>query len=182
MSVLTHSLATEHWESGVERLLACLNPWLIAHWQTALIAASDEPFYQPASRAGELNEIRFAHGYFNSALHELAHWCIAGQHRRTLPDFGYWYEPDGRSAQQQALFEQVEVKPQAIEWHFARACARRFRVSIDNLSAAATDSQPFQQAVAVQAQDYSDHGLPARAAAIAKRLAQSFNGHLGGRF
>ncbi len=38
-----------------------------------------------------------------------------------LPDLGYWYAPDGRIEEQQALFEQVEIKPQAIEWLFAKS-------------------------------------------------------------
>lgn len=39
-----------------------------------------------------------------------------GEKRRQLVDFGYWYAPDGRSAEQQELFQAVEVKPQAMEW------------------------------------------------------------------
>ncbi len=42
---------------------------------------------------------------------------------------GYWYAPDGHTQEQQALFEQVEIKPQAIEWLFAQAFGRKFRVS-----------------------------------------------------
>ncbi len=51
-----------------------------------------------------------------------------------MPDLGYWYAPDGRTHEQQALFEQVEIKPQAIEWLFAQAFGRKFRVSLDNLT------------------------------------------------
>ena len=105
VNVVRHYLAAQHWEAGVEELLACLNPWLMANWQTAIVAAVDEPFYQPADSDHPIAEIQFAHGYFNSVLHELAHWCVAGAERRKLPDFGYWYEPDGRTAEQQALFE-----------------------------------------------------------------------------
>lgn len=60
---------------------------------------------------------------FNSALHEISHWTIAGAKRRLLPDLGYWYAPDGRTKEQQDLFEQVEIKPQAIEWLFAQSLA-----------------------------------------------------------
>ncbi len=176
MFAVNHPLEPEHWEEGVQPLLSCLNPWLIAHWQTCLIAAVEEPLYQPADHQDALHQIQFAHGYFNSALHELAHWCVAGAHRRTLPDFGYWYEPDGRTAEQQKQFEQVEVKPQAIEWHFAQACARTFRVSVDNLSGEPTDSLPFQNAVAEQANEYFHKGLPERAAAITQLLRQRFGG------
>lgn len=45
-------------------------------------------------------------------LVELAHWTIAGSAHCQLDDFGYWYEPEGHSEQQQLEFEQVEIKPQ----------------------------------------------------------------------
>ncbi len=172
--MITHPLAAAHWEPGVEQLLTVLNPWLVEHWQTCLVAAADEPYYAPADGANGLHQIQFAHGYFNSALHELAHWCVAGEQRRLLPDFGYWYAPDGRDAAQQAAFEKVEVKPQAIEWHFAEACGRHFRVSVDNLSGEPTDSRPFQEAVRVQANQYLRDGLPARANALVALMCQAY--------
>lgn len=124
---------------------------------TVLVRSSEdngfEPEYLPAA-ADMPARICFAHGFFSSALHEISHWCIAGKHRRTLPDFGYWYAPDGRDAQQQAQFEQVEVKPQAIEWLFTLACSRRFRVSLDNLNGDAGHGEQFRQHVYEQAQAY----------------------------
>ncbi len=42
---------------------------------------------------------------------------------------GYWYAPMVDS-EQQALFEQVEIKPEAIEWMFAKAFGLKFRVSL----------------------------------------------------
>lgn len=68
-------------------------------------------------------------------MHELSHWCIAGKKRRQLPDYGYWYAPDGRNAAQQRAFEQLEIKPQALECLFTLACKRHFQVSQDNLFA-----------------------------------------------
>jgi release factor glutamine methyltransferase len=38
---------------------------------------------------------------------------VAGKERRKLEDFGYWYEPDGRSEERQRDFEKVEVKPRS---------------------------------------------------------------------
>lgn len=168
------SLAPEHWEAGVDRLLACLNPWLDSQWQTLLLAGNDEPVYLPAATSQARHRIVFAHGYFNSALHELAHWCLAGERRRQLEDYGYWYCPDGRDAGQQAAFEQVEVKPQALEWWLALACGRRFRTSRDNLGGAATDSRPFRTAVLRQAQRYGRDGLPGRAATAVDLLCGAF--------
>lgn len=171
--MVIHPLEKSNWEPGVERLLNCLNPWLMQHWQSRLVAAIDEPYYLPAQSSEQYHQIQFAHGYFNSALHELAHWCVAGAQRRLLADFGYWYEPDGRSASQQQEFEQVEVKPQAIEWHFAQACGRAFRVSVDNLAGEATDSMPFTRAVCEQA-NVLQQGLNERTQAIVELLCQEF--------
>lgn len=164
------------WEADVDRLLNTLNPWLKEVWQTELVASNGEPYYRPARQSESLHQIEFAHGYFNSALHELAHWCIAGEKRRTLPDYGYWYAPDGRNAEQQAQFETVEVKPQAIEWHFALACQRGFRVSIDNLNGSKTCETPFKKAVVEQALNYSNAHLPTRAANISQQLSAEFGG------
>lgn len=169
-----YALPVAQWEAGVKELLDCLNPWLARDWQTRLVPGSGEPVYLPAAAADDLNCIVFAHGYFNSALHELAHWCLAGAKRRMLEDYGYWYCPDGRDARQQAAFEQVEVKPQAIEWWLASATGRPFRTSTDNLNGIPTDSQPFRQAVQRQAARYVTDGLPARAHDAVKRLCDQF--------
>jgi elongation factor P hydroxylase len=169
-----HRLPEEKWEEGVTELLACLNPWLETHWQTTLVAAVDEPYYLPASNRHDYHQIQFAHGYFNSVLHELAHWCIAGSERRKLADFGYWYEPDGRTEDQQKKFEQVEIKPQAIECLFTLACRRYFRVSADNLSGASLNRCQFELDVTKQVEVYRKKGLPRRAADICRLLENQF--------
>lgn len=121
--------------------------------QTILVCGDNEPEYLPAGPGPA--RVVFAHGYFSSALHEISHWCIAGEHRRTLQDYGYWYCPDGRSLEQQCAFEQVEVKPQALEWLFALACGSRFHISVDNLSGqGAADPQLFANRVVCQAIAY----------------------------
>lgn len=162
------------WEAGVVELLDCLNPWLNRDWQTQLVAGSSEPVYLPAATNDAFHRIVFAHGYFNSALHELAHWCLAGAERRLKEDYDYWYCPDGRDAGQQAAFEQVEVKPQAIEWWLASVTGRPFRTSTDNLKGTPTDNRPFRQAVQHQAERYLLDGLPARANVAVKRLCDRF--------
>ncbi len=115
--------------------------WLIAlfdklfrNQQVRLVRGDNEPEYFPAFNNNSAR-IQFAHGFFASALHELSHWCIAGEKRRKLTDFGYWYAADGRTAAQQAAFERVEIKPQALECLFTLACERSFQVSQDNLFA-----------------------------------------------
>lgn len=117
----------------VQWLMAVFARWF-AHRQTVLVRGDDEPQYY--AKTAELPaQIVFAHGFFASCLHEISHWCIAGQRRRGLDDFGYWYAPDGRDAAQQREFEQVEIAPQALECLFTLALGKRFRVSTDNLNA-----------------------------------------------
>lgn len=107
-------------------------------------------------------------------LLESAHWLIAGEARRLQVDFGYWYEPDGRSAEQQQLFEQVEVKPQALEWILSEAAGVQFCVSVDNLNGAAGDPEPFKQAVYRQVLHYIEQGLPARAEVLRQALCHFY--------
>lgn len=129
----------------VDWLISHFNSWF-AHRHAVLVRSTDEPEYLPATH-NQPARIMFAHGYFASALHEISHWCIAGEQRRTLPDLGYWYAPDGRTAEQQALFEQVEIKPQALEWLFTTACQRKFQVSLDNLNGEAGSGDTFKRHV-----------------------------------
>ena len=136
----------------VDWLILHFNHWF-SHLNVTLIRGDFEPEYFPAQK-GHPARIQFAHGFFNSALHEISHWTIAGDQRRLLPDLGYWYEPDGRSQEQQALFEQVEVKPQAIEWLFSQAFGRKFRVSLDNLNGDTGDDSQFKDAVFHQVQQF----------------------------
>ncbi|GJC31256.1 hypothetical protein KAM405_12360 [Acinetobacter sp. KAM405] len=136
----------------VDWLILHFNHWF-SHLNVNLVKGDFEPEYFPAT-ATQPARIQFAHGFFNSALHEISHWCIAGEQRRLLPDLGYWYAPDGRTQEQQALFEQVEIKPQAIEWLFAQAFGRKFRVSLDNLTGEGGDGRTFKDNVFAQVQRY----------------------------
>ncbi len=139
-----------------------------------LVKGTNEPIYLPANEQVPFNRIIFAHGYFASALHEISHWCIAGKQRRLLEDFGYWYAPDGRDVQQQAEFEQVEVKPQALEWAFCLACGFKFNVSTDNLNGAQGNRWAFQQRVLEQALSYIKHGFPTRAQLFINALIEFY--------
>jgi elongation factor P hydroxylase len=134
----------------------------------------DEPIYLPEDDNFKQCRILFAHGFFASALHEISHWCIAGEERRKQVDYGYWYEPDGRSAQQQREFEQVEVKPQAIEWILTKACGRKFNISTDNLNGTESEimagREAFAQNVLIQVKKYLKNGLPRRAGILKQAL------------
>lgn len=141
---------------------------------TVLVKGSAEPIYLPADNNNRHHRIIFAHGYFASALHEIAHWTLAGKERRLLEDYGYWYCPDGRDETQQAAFEHVEIKPQAIEWAFSVACAKPFSVSTDNLNGAAVDVVGFTDNVRQQVYCYLARGFPPRAQVFMGILQQFY--------
>lgn len=134
--------------------------------RTQLIGGADEPIYLPFAPNRPLAELYFRADYERSALHEIAHWCVAGPKRRQLEDFGYWYAPDGRSASQQQAFFAVEVEPQALEWLFAIATGIPFRVSVDNLNGEPLDTTPFRQDVQRAAQRRLAQELPDRPARL----------------
>ncbi len=130
---------------------------------TTLEGGGSEPVYIPGEAGVANSRVIFTRDYFSSALHEVAHWCIAGAERRALPDYGYWYAPDGRNAEQQVAFQSVEVKPQALECIFSQACGISFAPSLDNLEGEVEGAETFARAIAAQVAQYKDKGLPARA-------------------
>ncbi|WP_426374092.1 elongation factor P hydroxylase [Marinobacter sp. VGCF2001] len=143
--------------------------------RTVLARGNTEPEYLPASEPEGFARVVFAHGFYASALHEIAHWCIAGEQRRTLYDYGYWYCPDGRTPKQQQAFEQVEVKPQAIECLFSLAAGFRFHISVDNLAGGgAANEGAFCLKVLAQANQYLACGLPRRAQQFYESLMQFY--------
>lgn len=156
-------------------LISIFNHCFANKYNTQLLKGGDEPIYLPAEGERTYHAICFAHGFFSSALHECAHWLIAGAERRKQIDFGYWYAPDGRTAAQQVLFQSVEVKPQAMEWILSNAARHRFRVSIDNLSGEETDPSAFKQAIYHQIKNYCTQGLPARANQFRQALCAFYN-------
>lgn len=156
------------------QLIELFDRTFIASHATCLRGGAEEPLYQPASRVDELNRVVFTRDYFASALHEVAHWCVAGAERRRQPDYGYWYAPDGRNQEQQLEFERVEVKPQALEWLFAVAAGWRFKVSADNLSLDQGPSDSFMAAICRQAQDYCLKGVNQRAGAFLEALVLQY--------
>lgn len=131
-------------------------------WNTRLVGGAREPLYTPAAE-GRPACIYYTRDYFRSALHEVAHWCIAGRARRQREDYGYWYAPDGRSAKQQTLFLRVEEKPQALELLFCAACGHDFFVSTDNLGGVDGDRAAFERAVFNRASGWLKTGTPPRA-------------------
>lgn len=158
----------------LKRVKTLFDALFMSSQNTCLIYGADEPFYKAETHEHPA-QIMSRHDYLSSALHEIAHWTIAGTKRRKLDDFGYWYEPDGRSDQQQAQFERVEVKPQAVEWALAIACDHRFHLSADNLGMQAQPSNSFRIAVIAQLQEYWHNGLPERAQQLFNSLIDVFH-------
>ncbi len=147
-----------------------------ADYRTHLRGGASEPLYMPAQRRSGDAVIHYREDFAASALHEVAHWCIAGRERHCLEDYGYWYAADGRDVEQQRAFESVEVRPQAVEWHLALAACVPFRVSVDNLNAPATSHRGFARAVLAQARRFCRDALPARAETFRSALAMRFGG------
>lgn len=150
-------------DENIDDLIRLFNATFSDSHNTVLVRGEDEPVYLPADTRHPQHRIVFAHGFFASALHEIAHWCIAGERRRQRVDYGYWYKPDGRNADEQHAFEKVEARPQAIEKAFSLACGKSFEVSIDNLSGVAVDRAAFEARVNAAFGHYSRHGFPSRA-------------------
>jgi len=155
-------------------LIQCFDETFFASNNTRLVGGADEPEYRPADATCSYHRIIFRADYASSALHEIAHWCVAGEKRRQQIDYGYWYEPDGRDVAQQREFEQVEVKPQALEWVFSLACGLPFNVSADNLASSAPASEVFKQSILRQAHAFTDGQLNKRATLWLAVLSKHF--------
>jgi elongation factor P hydroxylase len=158
-----------------QQLITLFNEVFLGSYNTRLVGGASEPEYIPASGSDSCHQIVFTRDYSSSALHEVAHWCVAGNSRRQQHDYGYWYVPDGRSVEQQQAFEKVEVKPQALEWLFSQACGLKFRVSADNLGGGALPSESFKQRIVHQVRSYCHRGLNTRSIAWINALSQYCN-------
>lgn len=163
-----------------EDLIRLFNRCFSQSHNTRLVKGRDEPLYLPRDMSIEgyiaqpYHQIIFAHGYFRSALHEIAHWMVAGSARREQVDYGYWYEADGRDAAQQTLFERVEVYPQAIEWFLTKSTGHRFCVSVDNLNGAPTDPTPFKRAVVAKVHELLQAPLAPRILLFQRALSEFY--------
>ena len=86
---------------NVNQLIEIFNNCFKDNYKTELILGGTEPIYIPFKGDCGYHQLVFTQDFFSSALHEISHWCIAGVERRKQVDFGYWYQADGRSLQQQ---------------------------------------------------------------------------------
>jgi elongation factor P hydroxylase len=157
---------------NLTELTLLINHHYLNHYHTVLIGGFSEPFYQPAQQQ-QPAQIQFTQDYFRSALHELAHWCVAGEERRKQADYGYWYAPDGRTQQQQELFFRCEIVPQAIEWALSLVCGVKFDVSVDNLNNTTSGAEDFKQAVRERLENDLETGFPARTEDLLELIYQT---------
>lgn len=137
--------------------------------RTVLIGGGSEPLYLPP-RGHRPAVILYTRDYAQSALHELAHWCLAGPRRRTRLDYGYWYQPPPRSPLQQRRFESVETPVQGLELIMALATGVRFHVSADNPGDAPADSTGFQRRILESTACHLREGLSPRTRAVLDAL------------
>lgn len=156
-------------------LISIFNSTFFDSFNTKLELGGDEPIYLPADNTCSYHRIIFARGFYQSGMHEIAHWCVAGPERRLLEDFGYWYEPDGRTEQVQAEFEIVEIRPQAYEWILSLSAGLKFNVSCDNLNG---DFEPdrlaFMAKVHHEVMTILDAGLPPRVEQLSNALREFY--------
>lgn len=162
-------------EHDYHDLISIFNQTFFQQLNTKLELGADEPIYLPADENTPYHRIIFARGFYASALHEIAHWCVAGPKRRLLEDFGYWYQPDGRSESVQAEFEKVEIRPQAYEWILSNSAGFTFHVSCDNLNG---DFEPnrleFMSKVHQEVMYILDQGLPPRVKMLSEALRKFY--------
>ncbi len=174
----TSKISSEYLLFDSKRLERVFTQCFGSKFNTVLLGGFEEPFYRPSEESGEQAQIYYRADYFASALHEIAHWCIAGEARRQSPDYGYWYSPEGRDSEQQKAFESAEAKPQALEWCFSMACVYNFKISPDNLdmkTGEIRDSSRFKQSILERARYWQSNGLPARGEQYFAALAREFN-------
>ncbi len=69
-------------EHDYQDLIRIFNQCFEADYNTRLVRGDDEPIYLPADAERTYHAIYFAHGFYSSGLHEIAHWLIAGPQRR----------------------------------------------------------------------------------------------------
>jgi elongation factor P hydroxylase len=150
------------------------NVTLGRRWGVRLVGGGAEPLYLPGQPdGGRRAVIRYTRDYAASALHELAHWAIAGRRRRRLVDYGYWYEPPPRDGRAQEAFAAVEAPAQALEWLMADACGLDFRVSVDDVGGSPEFAEQFAERVVAQRRRLDRSVLPPRAAQLIELFAHA---------
>ena len=156
-------------------MIASLFTEVFAAERLQMFGGGVEPRYT-AARGDVPATLQYTADFASSALHEAAHWCLAGADRRALDDFGYFYVPaEARSGADQRRFEAAEVRTQAIEWLFSLAAGVEFHLSVDSIG---RDVAMFRGAVVQEVQRRIATRLPARAMKFRVALAWRFCGEV----
>jgi hypothetical protein len=160
-------------DPSAARIAKAFNRLFFGTHRTLLRGGGAEPLYEPATCT---HPARIVHtlDFPASALHEVAHWCLAGQRRRQLRDYGYWYVPGPRDPRQRAAFFSAEAEVQALEAVLASTCGVRFVVSADDFAAAPDELEQFTRVVQERIVARRLGSLPPRAAAFRAALAEEF--------
>jgi elongation factor P hydroxylase len=162
-------------------ICSCFNNEFTSEFNVSLIGGADEPDYvPPQGRATGMIYCR--EDFASSALHEAAHWCVAGAARRALRDYGYGYAPPPRTAAAQAEFFRVERLPQALECWFSLQLGIDFRASADDPTLPLAQLAEFERQVRTRAANFEvpklglnlseAPGLPLRARRFGDSLRQ----------
>ena len=101
-------------------------------YRVRLVGGATEPIYLPPTNK-KTGVIFFREDFVSSALHEVAHWCLAGRDRRKMVDFGYEYISPPRDEIAQKIFLQAETRVQGLERLFSEVSGVSFLASLDNL-------------------------------------------------
>ena len=72
----------------VRQIIAVFERCFTEQYATRLCGGAEEPLYLPKQGA-TLARLHFRSDYAASALHEVAHWCLAGTERRRCV-FAFW--------------------------------------------------------------------------------------------
>lgn len=159
-------------DPAAARIVRTFNDTFLASHHAAMRGGAAEPLYLPAVGASPA-QIVFTYDYPASALHEAAHWCLAGEQRRTQRDYGYWYVPSPRNAEERIAFFRAEADVQALEAVFAQTCGVRFVVSADDFDASAEELARFEHDVMARL-NVRRTTLPSRARTFRAALAAAF--------
>ena len=156
-------------EMAAARIAAVFNREFADSHRTVMVGGSVEPLYLPV-RGVEPALVAYTRDYPASALHEAAHWCLAGPSRRQRRDYGYWYLPGPRNPEQRRAFFAAELDVQALEAEFARVARVKFVVSADDFDAPTHELDAFVQRV-WERNALLRRQLPPRAAQLHAALA-----------
>ena len=156
-----------------QRIAVLFDATFAAH-RTVMRGGGTEPLYRPG-RGDAPALVVYTRDYPASALHEAAHWCLAGARRRQLTDYGYWYVPGPRDSAQRRAFFAAECEVQALEAVFANAAGVAFVVSADDFTAPHAELEEFARRVARRTAELATARLPPRA----QQFRAALQRHLG---